>query len=463
MVPQVYGVNGINDAAKYGTTVVGQFSTDFLIDSLAPLESSIARQSALLPLASPSSGLTFSWDSGAKAFVSSTDSFGPILGERAETIGRHRIFLGTSYQYFSFGTLDGLSLKNLPVLLTQPDDSVTLLAQKETCTASSNIQFKGVDGTIKVSSFDQCGYIRDVIDTQNRVDLKVHQFTTFITFGLMNNIDLSIAIPIQDVRMGFTSIAKIVHNDSPSRYFYGFLPTTSCPITASDVTKIPCLHSTFSNHETASGIADITLRAKATAWKAERAALALGLDVRVPTGDQYNFLGAGTVGVKPFVVWSFRSRISPHAFVGYEANGSSTIGGDLNTGKKGKVPSQLTYSGGVDAWLTKRLTGVFDLVGQEVLQAERSSIVPAPDLGECQDQPGDPCVYDPNFPPLPAGGHPHNTLSATAASYNMTNASIGMKAKPFSNLLITGNVLLKLNDAGLRAKVVPLVGVSYTF
>jgi hypothetical protein len=29
--------------------------------------------------------------------------------------------------------------------------------------------------------------------------------------------------------------------------------------------------------------------------------------------------------------------------------------------------------------------------------------------------------------------------------------------------LVTGNVLLKLNDSGLRAKVVPLAGVSYTF
>jgi hypothetical protein len=45
----------------------------------------------------------------------------------------------------------------------------------------------------------------------------------------------------------------------------------------------------------------------------------------------------------------------------------------------------------------------------------------------------------------------------------MTNASIGIKAKPFSNLLITANVLLKLNDGGLRARAVPLLGVSYTF
>jgi hypothetical protein len=33
----------------------------------------------------------------------------------------------------------------------------------------------------------------------------------------------------------------------------------------------------------------------------------------------------------------------------------------------------------------------------------------------------------------------------------------------FRHLLATGNVLLKLNDSGLRAKAVPLAGISYSF
>jgi hypothetical protein len=38
----------------------------------------------------------------------------------------------------------------------------------------------------------------------------------------------------------------------------------------------------------------------------------------------------------------------------------------------------------------------------------------------------------------------------------------GGKYSPHGNLL-TGNVQFKLDDGGLRAKVVPLVGISYTF
>ena len=39
----------------------------------------------------------------------------------------------------------------------------------------------------------------------------------------------------------------------------------------------------------------------------------------------------------------------------------------------------------------------------------------------------------------------------------------GAADKTFSHLVITGNVMIKLNDGGLRAKYVPLAGVSYTF
>jgi hypothetical protein len=35
--------------------------------------------------------------------------------------------------------------------------------------------------------------------------------------------------------------------------------------------------------------------------------------------------------------------------------------------------------------------------------------------------------------------------------------------KPVGGLLLTGNVLIKINDGGLRAKFIPLIGLSYTF
>lgn len=443
LVPQVYGANGID--TSFGQA--GTFSANFLTDSLSPVQSSIARESALLPLASPSSGITFTWNPAAKAFTSSTDSFGPILGERAETIGKYKVFLGFGYQYFNFKNLDGMSLHTLPVVLPQPDDTTTFFKNGGTgpvCSASAPAT------STDPSSFLQCGYIRDVISTVNSVDLKIHQFTTFITFGLTNRIDVSVAIPIENVRMAVTSNATIVHNDSPTRFFHAFKTRSDCPAF--------CLQQTFSDFGTASGIGDITLRVKGTAWKGERAALALGVDVRVPTGQQLDFLGAGAAGVKPFVVWSYRSRISPHALTGYEVNGSSVIGGSLTTGTKDRLPSQLTYAAGADVWLTKWITAAFDIVGQQVFQAKSSSITSVQDVGQCQDTQ---TQCDPGRAPLPP--NTYKVLTQTTRTYNISNASVGVKMKPFSNLLITGNVLIKLNDGGLRSNFVPLVGLSYTF
>ncbi len=448
IIPQVYGINGLNVA---NTSASGQFTSDFLTSSLSPVQSSIARESALLPLASPSSGVTFSWDPTAKVPVPSTDSLGPILGERADTIGRYKVYLGFGYQYFNFKSLDGGSLQKLPVLLTQPDDTTTFAAHP-TCSIHvppSNPTFSdGVpvfSNTVNNVNFDNCSYIRDVIATTNSVDLKIHQFTTFITFGLTNRIDISAAIPIENVRMGVVSSAVIVHNDIPNQFFHVFPPTSSC--------GAPCFSSSFSNSSTASGLGDITLRVKGVAWKGEKAALALGVDIRLPTGDQLDFLGAGTAGVKPLVVWSYRSRVSPHAVVGYEANGSSQIAGDVSTGKKARLPGEFTYSTGADVWLTKWFTAAFDIVGQQIFQAQRGLPTTTADLGACLNAD---CSQA-------AAAKTYSTIAPSTGTFNITNASAGLKLKPFSNLLITGNAIIKLNDGGLRAKVVPLVGLSYTF
>jgi hypothetical protein len=46
---------------------------------------------------------------------------------------------------------------------------------------------------------------------------------------------------------------------------------------------------------------------------------------------------------------------------------------------------------------------------------------------------------------------------------NITNGSVGFKVNPIGTLLVSFNVLVQLNDGGLRSRVVPLVGFSYTF
>jgi hypothetical protein len=51
----------------------------------------------------------------------------------------------------------------------------------------------------------------------------------------------------------------------------------------------------------------------------------------------------------------------------------------------------------------------------------------------------------------------------TGVDYNILNASFGLKYRLLRNLVVSGNVLVKLDDNGLRSTTVPLVGASYNF
>jgi hypothetical protein len=434
VIPQAFGPNGLQ--------LQGSFQNSFVGSSLKPLTSAIARQAVLLPLASPSSGITFIWDPVAKVPVPSPGSFGPILSDRAETIGKYKLFVSFDYQYLKFGSLDGVDLNGLPEVFTQPNDSVNA-PPGQTCSALPNGSNTGL-----------CAFIRDVVKVNSRVDLKIHEFTTFVTFGVTNRIDVSIAMPIRNVRLGIFSNASIVDISTTGRL--SFPSRTGCGEGGTN-----CLNQPFSNSRTASGVADMTLRVKGTAWKGERAAVALGAEIRLPTGDALNFLGSGTAGFKPFVVWSLSGRISPHALVGYEVNGSSVIAGDVSTGTRERLPSQFTYSGGADIQVTKWFTAAFDLLGQQVFEAQRLVRTNFTELAACTP------TADPFSPTCPFGagnvGNVDPNLSQLAGTFNITSISVGGKLRPFSNLLLTGNALLKVNSGGLRSSVIPLLGISYTF
>jgi hypothetical protein len=416
-IPQLYGPAGLvlgNPSPLHQQHFLASIHNNF-----TPLNSELSQELSILPFASPASAITFTFDSSLGVFTRSTETYGPILDERAETIGRHRFYLAADYQFFSFSSLDGIDLKHLPAEFT-------------------HLQFP-VNGTFPL--FEQ-----DYLMTMNRIDIKSHQVTLSGTFGLTNRIDVSIAVPILDNDIGVTSTAHIVrvaaceltHSCTTNGAFAGvyyFFDATN---------PLNSLDNTYSNRRQATGIGDVVLRGKSTLITGEKWALAGGVDLRLPTGDELNFLGSGATGVKPFVAASYRARISPHVNIGYEWNGDSILEGDVSSGQKGRLPNQFSYSGGIDVRIKPRLTMALDLLGQRVIGGDRIKEVPFTDVQ----------------------GTVHTditTIQPFKASFQMDDLSVGAKYRLYRNLLLTGNVLFKLDDAGLRAKVVPLGGLSYTF
>lgn len=400
LVPNVFGVGGLTlpnpfHSAHFDASQGANFT---------PVNTSIGTQLSLLPIASPASGFVYSFDKSLGVMTQSNESFGPVLSERSETIGRRKLFLGFTFQHFGFDSIDGLDVHNFPAVFNHvvlPGDPA---------------------------------FEKDYITTTNNVDLKINQATWFATFGLTNRLDVSIAIPLVNADMKVTTAAHINRIAPPDPVF-----GQAHYFDVND--KNGSLDKTFINSSSATGIGDVVFRVKGTVWKGERAGVAAGLDIRTPTGDANNFLGTGAVGVKPFVAASYRARVSPHLNLGWEWNGDSVLAGDPTKGTKAKMPNNFSYVAGVDIGIVKRLTAVFDLVGQEVFDS--------------------PTVVNSTF--TDANGKSVPKIAFAKDSVSLTSAAIGAKFSPVNKLLITGNLLVKLNDGGLRTAVVPLVGVSYTF
>jgi len=354
------------------------------------LNAAIGTQITQLPIPSPASGIVFSFGPGG---LKRQQDLGPIFSERGQTVGRHKLYLAFTYQYLEFDQVDSVNLKSIPLQI-------------------SACKFTVVAG---------CG---PFLETRSRLDLKLHEYTAYATFGLTSRLDLSVAIPILDVHMGIRSTCSVCSQNQPNGSILAFIPSSTA--------------------ETSSGIGDVIFRVKGLVWKGERTSLAVGTDVRAPSGDELDFRGSGTTGVRPFAAFSYHARISPHANVGYQWNGDSILAATANVPKH--LPNNLTYTAGVDLSVARPFELVFDFIGQTFMDAERVLLgVRAP-----LDHPDTAC-------PLNSSG------ACQLQTLNTNTFSVGAKYNPAGNFLLTANVLFKLDNNGLHYKPAPMIGMSYTF
>ena len=258
----------------------------------------------------------------------------------------------------------------------------------------------------------------------------INQYTAVAAFGLTDRVDVALTLPFERVSLasGLTGDVQVPPGG-----------TSSFPIAPQSASG------------SASGPGDLILNTKATIIKGERFRLAAGGEVRFATGDEYNLLGSGAWGIKPYVGLSRRGRFQPHANLGYQWNSFSVLY-QKNGGESLRLPDSLDYSGGADFGVNKRLTIVADVVGQHFFDAPR---VAAPELGSQ--------FFADQTTPYPSALAKYSTVTVQNSSFDVDNLAIGFKVNPFGRLLVSANVMIKLNDAGLRANFVPLVGVSYRF
>ena len=372
-----------NLACELATGLRGSTNTTEF-DSLRSFYVTMGGQLSQLPIASAASvsGITI----GASGLPTvSTDSLGTILTQRGKTIGKHKLLLSFNFQRFGFERADGISLKDL-LFVFNPFPGSGIFYQDN-----------------------------------SRISFRVDQFTSLATFGLTDKIDVSFILPFSRVSLDTATTATQI--------------CIGCVLGVPQITALT--PDPLYLPGSASGIGDVRVNVKANVLGTEgKTSLAIGGEVRFPSGDALNFLGTGAYGIKPYLVISRRGRVTPNVSIGYQWNGSSV----LNFGKN--LPASFLYAGGADFRVDKRLTLTAEFLGQYVINAPRLTLqtVTIPLVGD------------------------RSSVTTFNGSYAVDNASFGFKLNPFKNLILSASALVKLDQGGLRQRTVdPLFGAAYRF
>jgi hypothetical protein len=376
------------------------------------LNSSVATELSNLPNVSPASATRYTWDSTTGTLQASPQSLGPIFAERPETIGKNKFLFAVTNQSFSFDRLDKLDLRGFEVAYPLDIPLSSILPG-----APPSVTFPGL------------------IVADAYINVSINQTTAYFTYGLTHWLDATYAFTI--VTSTTTVRGGAVLREQSSGQALVTLPTQSIQLSSTG----PGDGIVRFKANLLSGPTHSKKGAAPVVPQSRKLKFALAVDLRLPTGDEFDYHGAGAFGVKPFLIASMTNQvISPHLNAGFQFNGSSYLASQYPTQKR-RLPNQLFYTAGFDAALSPRLTASFDLLDQVIISGQRTLLRPFQS----------------------SDGTKYSQIYFDDITRQEFNASAGFKAKVVSSLVVTGNVMFRLNQAGLRTRISPLLGVSYLF
>lgn len=381
---------------------------DRLLDTGLLLNESLVSQLATFPLGSSAGGFTYEYDETLGVFNRSTESFGPIYAERAQTLGRGKWNAGLSLLQAEYDEIDGVDLGSGALAFP--------LFHQDT----------NADGTTTSLFFEG-----DVINASAGLEVETQTTVLFATFGATDRLDLGVAVPIVSVDLDATAVLTIDPLATGTRAIHRFVGGST--------------EQRFASSGSATGLGDIVLRGKYHFHQKEKAGFAAALDLRLPTGDEADLLGTGATQAKLFLIGSTSfGSFSPHGNLGYTF---SSGGGDLS----GDIPDELNYALGFDWAAHPRLTVAVDAVGRVLQDAQRVEI---------QQR----TVQFTTATGAPVQSAQVSDLVFRQDDLSLLLGSFGVRWNITGNLLLTLNALYSFSNDGLQDEdIIPLVGLDYSF
>jgi hypothetical protein len=363
-------------------------------DILDLLGNSLAASVSNTPVGSTSSGVTYQFVGGLP--VKTATSGGPIFGERAQTLGKGRFFIGANVSAMHFERLRGVRMDDVEFNFTHED-------------------------TPPVDSLGSPFFENDVIGVRVAMNVSLVVTTFVASYGLVDGVDLSVAVPLVHTSVQGTSVATIHPAGYPSPH--RFAGTDSAPV----MTAVAGMDGS------ATGVGDVAARLKVNVVQSNAFGAAILLDGRFPTGDEQNLLGSGKFSGRGLGIVSAKfGTLAPHLNIGYVFRDAKQ--------SNSSVVATLGFDNAVAGWATM----AFDLLSEWQLGDSKLKI------------PG-PVQYQAPFP------HTVSPTNIPGQRDDFLSASVGFKFQTPRGILLTTNALFPLRNAGMQPSAVWTGGLEYNF
>lgn len=363
-------------------------------DILDLLGNALAASVSNTPVGSTSSGVTYQFVGGLP--VKTATSGGPIFGERAQTLGKGRFFVGANVTAMHFERLRGVRMDDILFNFTHED-------------------------VAPLDTLGNPGYENDVIGVRVAMNVSLIVTTFVASYGLVDGVDLSVAVPIVHASVQGTSVATIMPAEFPSPHRFG----------GSD--SAPVMTAVAGMDGSASGLGDVAARLKVNVTQSSGFGAAILLDGRFPTGDEQNLLGSGKFSGRGLAIVSAKfGSVAPHLNFGYVFRGAKQ--------ETNSILATLGFDNAVASWATM----AFDLLSEWQV-GDSKLLIPGPVQYQ---QPFAHTVFPTNIP---------------SQRDDFLSASVGFKFQTPRGILITTNALFPLRNAGMQPIAVWTAGLEYNF
>ena len=347
----------------------------------------VQRQATTFPTGSSLGGFTYSFDPQIGLPVRRSQSVGPMFADRPQSSGARTLSVAIAGQLTWWQSLGGVDLgRGLTSIRTYPA-SVTDSGHPEAEYSRTQVSFATARGSLGVN------------------------------YGLTRRVDVAVLLSY-----GSAAVDSV-------------LDFTLTDMTTGEVVNVDGRHLCGLSR----AIGDTTLRAKMEFLSRPSLDLALGGEVRLPTGVADDLMGVGATQVKVMLIGAMPvGRFSPHFNLGYTHVAGSTPGFNVNGVDVPplKNSGEFNYTIGADVAVSDGFTLAGDVIGRTLLNS---------------------FVFVPTIEPLAS------QLSIKPGNVHLVVGALGGKLLVRSGWLLNMSVAFPLTSGGLKPGITPLLGLERAF